>query len=75
MVELVVWRKGDPRRVEIIKVRLTTRDKLDQQQQRQPTPSKATRSSTSSRDPRYNGQSRTRNMMRTGIPFLFEPWQ
>lgn len=73
MVELVVWRKGDPRRVETIKVRLTTRDKLDQQQ-RQPTPSKDRRSSTSSRAPRYSGQSRTRTMMRTGIPF-FEPWQ
>jgi S1-C subfamily serine protease len=74
MVELVVWRKGDPRRVETIKVRLTTRDKLEQQQ-RQPTPSKDRRSNTSSGAPRNHGQSRTRNMMRTGIPFVFEPWQ
>jgi S1-C subfamily serine protease len=75
MVELVVWRKGNPRRVETINVRLTTRDKLDQKQ-RQPTPSKDRRSSASSGSPSYTGQSRTctRNMKRTGIPF-FEPWQ
>merc|ERR1711862_1018867 len=28
-IELTVWRKGDPRRVETVRVRLTTRDKLD----------------------------------------------
>ena len=29
VVELVVWRQGDPRRVEMIRARLTTRDKLE----------------------------------------------
>ena len=63
IVELVVWRKSNPRRVETVRVQLTTRDKLEA----------LSPSSNSAKDSgkRYGGRkgSSSRNMSMFGSPF------
>ncbi|CAB9509668.1 Probable periplasmic serine endoprotease DegP-like [Seminavis robusta] len=56
VVELVVWRKCNPRRVETIRVQLTTREKLDQ-------PPKSSSYSSGPLNRRSNGRGRSRNAL------------
>ena len=65
VVELTVWRKADPRRVETVRAKLATRDKLERETKG------STSAATSSASGKYGGRRRNTSL---GSPFA-DAWQ